>query len=67
MLLNVAHRLDAGVIPVGAGGPRYGVPAAAIDASAADMVDAIVPKGSSAKFTEKQESVYLASLASKTL
>ena len=64
MLLNVAHRLDAGVMPVGAGGPRYGVPAAAFDVSVADMVDAIVPKGSSAKFTErKRGSEKLAPLA----
>ena len=63
MVLSVAQRLDAGVMPVGAGGPRVGVAAAAIDASVADMVAAIVPKGSSAKFTEKQGSVDLAPLA----
>ncbi len=50
-------------MPVGAGGPRVGV-AAAIDASLADMVAAIVPKGSSAKFTErKRGSEKLAPLA----
>ena len=64
MVPRVAGRLDCGVIPVGAGGPRNGVDAAAIDVSTADMVDAaIVPKGSSAKFTEKQGSVDLAPLA----
>jgi len=59
----VAVRLDSGVMPVGAGGPRAGVAAAAIDASVDAMVAAIVPKCSSAKFTGKQGSVDLAPLA----
>ena len=68
MVPRVAGRLDCGVIPVGGGGPRNGVgvvdDAAAIDVSADDMVDAIVPKGSSAKFTErKRGSEKLAPLA----
>ena len=62
-MLSVAKRLDSGVRPVGAGGPRVGVAATAIDVSVVDMVAAIVPKGSSAKFTEKQGSVDLAPLA----
>ena len=62
-MLSVAERLASGVMPVGAGGPRFGVAAAAIDASVADMVDAIVPKDNSAKFTEKRGSETLAPLA----